>query len=532
MADNDPFDRPFLENPGSSINNPLVQTPATPQEMPVEEMTGGGGQQPQERTLDQFQPTNSVPPRQQGPLAQARQMYPPGNPQLPTILNNIGGEYVPQTGPTFAPYVRQQLVQQGYTPEQINQMQQGATTMPLAQAHNQRAQQLAQIQQQLQTQELSGHENSRLQQMRLGLSRVQEAVDNGTLSSTDGNNLFLQLQSGINPLQQRQQAAAAKAQELQNQQRQQEVQRQIDETNLRQQRRAQGLPENTGWTQLAPGIHAAVVYDDKGTPHQLDPRKFIHDGPSGHVIMGEGGATTGASSSGTGGGRGQDVTANRTAQVLQHVERSVDQELKAEFQNERPADYEEQRRKRIEARLPHAINHFRMLQQGLNPPPVDPRDQPLSETEGQRLAHLRGRYLRYQTARQTGERWPERSPQETQHWMNEMRTLEQRYGLQQQRGQAQQLDEMMQPSQERLHQAAQALELQIPGTRAYQEAVQTHQRAVLRHHLITSVRRLLNTKSKHTWTPQDTSEIRMLLNNPDVADGPLRSQLSQALGLR
>lgn len=501
-----------------SISQALAQAPP-----PVEEMTGGGNQQPQETTLQQFQPTNAVAPS--GPLSQARQMYPPGNPprgpaQLPTILNQIGGEYVPQTGPTFSPDVRQQMVQQGYTTDQINQMQQGATTLPLAQARNQRAQQLAQIQQQLQTQELSGHENSRLQQMRLGLSRVQEAVDNGTLSSTEGNNLFLQLQSGIDPLQKRQQAAAAQAQQQQNQQRQMELDRQIAETQRRRERAAAGLPETTGRVQVAPGISAYGHYDDKGVFHTINPQHLIHDGPDGRLPVGSGAGTSGTGTTGTGSARGQEVTANRTAQVLQHVERSVDAELKAEFQNERPANYEDQRAARISARLPRAIEHFRQLQQGLNPPPVDPRDQPLSEAEGQRLSHLRGRYLTWHSYQQQGQHWPE-TPEETQHWLNEMRTLEQRYGLQMQRGMADRMDPIFREGVQRHTSAAEELTRheqqfigQTPTDAQQRRSVELQNELAQRFQVrqaLSIIRGLVRTKALHSWTRQDRQQFNQAM---------------------
>ncbi len=131
------------------------------------------------------------------------------------------------------------------------------------------ANQRAQNQMAVNQEELNQAEKLRLQRLQQGLSAVQEQIDNGILTPEEGNALRLQVQTGINPLQQRQQAAQTAHIESQTKQAFQQMHIQQQMYQQRQELDAQGAASRMQTIWLPNGDQLHVLQGANGELHPM-----------------------------------------------------------------------------------------------------------------------------------------------------------------------------------------------------------------------------------------------------------------------
>lgn len=174
-------------------------------------------------------------------------------------------------------------------------------------------QQHADLQQQLASTALSQGESLRLQRLRSALGSVKEQVDTGNLTADEGNAMSLQIQTGINPLQQRQAAA---------QQQQMELQRRLMEQHVAQNDRLEH--EQATYQNQNAQDHVSIETDGNGVDHsfsrdQQGRRTYLghRGGPSavwqpGQPVTGSGQQGGGEGGTGNRAGGGQTGYDHRT----------------------------------------------------------------------------------------------------------------------------------------------------------------------------------------------------------------------------
>ncbi len=149
----------------------------------------------------------------------------------------------------------------------------------------------AQLQDQLASNQLSRGEQLRLQRLQEARGSIQDMVNSGSLTADEGRNALMEIQTGINPLQQRQQRSQQQHLELQNQLLQRQT-AQFDQLQReREQYRSQSAQDHLETVTMDDGQDYQFHRDEQGR------RTFLGARGSGAAVYQQGEAVGGTSGS-------------------------------------------------------------------------------------------------------------------------------------------------------------------------------------------------------------------------------------------